>query len=400
METLFYLGLIFVFGALTQWLSPKLHIPRVVGYLILGLIIGPEVLEFIPRKFVDNSHIITDLALSIIAVLVGAKLKVSNIKEHAKEVTYITIFQSIVTFVVVVIGFILMGGILNFPSEQIVFIALLLGGIATATDTAAPLVIVNELRARGVFTSTFLAIIALDDAISLIMFTLALTIGTSLIGTGAFEWVNLIDTVVLISLSTIIGVSAALINTELEKLFYKHKGMETIATLGLIFIVYSLSEYWNLEPLFSAMVMGVVMINTSVEFDIVEEEIDAHLAEIIFMLFFIMSAMHLKFSAVFALPVAIELYVVLRLFGKISGSYIGAVISGSSSIVKKYMGIALIPQAGVAIGLALSIQKHDGLEDIAPIILNIVIATTLIHELMGPFMTKYSIQKSGESNKK
>jgi len=88
----------------------------------------------------------------------------------------------------------------------------------------------------------------------------------------------------------------------------------------------------------------------------------------------------------------------LRIFGKILGSYLGAVISGSSSVVKKYMGFALIPQAGVAIGLALSIQKHDGLENIAPIILNIVIATTLIHELIGPFMTTYAIKKSGDIN--
>ena len=398
METLFFLGLIFVAGAFTEWVSPKIHIPRVVGYLILGLIIGPEILGFIPREFVDNSYIITDLSLSIIAVLVGAKLKIDNLKKHVKEIAYITVLQSIGTFTVLVIGFIVMGDILNFPTNEIVIIAFLLGGIATATDTSAPLLIVKELHAKGNFTSIFLAVIAADDAISLIIFSLAVTIGVTLTETGIFEWINLIDVLILISLSCMIGIIAALINTLLEKLFYRHKGMETIATLGLIFIVYSLSEHWNLEPLLSAIVMGAVMANASVEFDIIEEEIDGHLSEIIFMLFFIISAMHLKLDAVFAIPIAIELYVFLRIFGKILGSYLGAVISGSSSVVKKYMGFALIPQAGVAIGLALSIQKHDGLENIAPIILNIVIATTLIHELIGPFMTTYAIKKSGEIN--
>lgn len=400
METLFYLGIIFVFGALVEWLSPKLHIPRVVGFLLLGLIIGPEMIGLIPKEFVDNSYLITDLALSIIAMLVGATLKISTLKKHAKEIIYITTFQSMGTFVVVVAGFIMMGDILGFPFQNIVIIALLLGGIATATAPATPLAIINELHAKGKFTSTFLAVIAADDAISLIMFTLALTAGVTLIGRGVFEWGNLLDAVILIGFSTIIGVVAALINTFLEKLFSHHKGMETIATLGIIFIVYSLSEHWNLEPLLSAMVMGAVMVNTTNEFDIVEEEIDNHLAEIIFMLFFIMSAMHLNISAIFSLPMAIALYVVLRFFGKYVGSYIGAVLAGSDSTVKKYMGIALVPQAGVAIGLALSLQTQQGLESVAPIILNVVIATTFIHELIGPFMTKYAIEKSGESNKK
>lgn len=398
METLFYLGLIFVLGAMTEWLSPKLHIPRVVGYLLLGLVIGPEVLGLIPREFVDNTHIITDLALSIIAVLVGATLKISDLKGHGKEVTYITFFQSFTAFLTVVFGFILMGNILDFPTNQIVIIALLLGGIATATAPATPLAIVRELHAKGKFTSTFLAVVAADDAIALILFTLALTTGVTLLAGGEFDWLNIINAFALIALSSIIGVIAALINTGFEKLFVRHKGMETISTLGIIFILYSLSEHWKLEPLLSAMVMGAVMINISPDFDIVEEEIDNHLAEIIFMLFFIMSAMHFEINALFMLPVAIEMYVVFRLFGKIAGSYLGAVVSGSSDFIKKYMGLALIPQAGVAVGLALSLQTHEGLESIAPIILNIVIATTIIHELIGPILTKYVIQKSGESH--
>jgi len=399
METLFYLGLIFVLGALVEWLSPKLHIPRVVGYLVLGLIIGPEILGLIPREFVNNSYIITDLALSIIAVLVGARLKTSALKGSAKEVVYITLFQSMVTFAVVASGFILIGNLLDLPSGHIVFISLLLGGIATATAPATPLALVHELRAKGNFTSTLLAVVAGDDAVALIMFTLALSIGASLSVGEVFEWQYLIHAFVVVLFTILLGVVAGVTNTMIEKIFTHHKGMETISTLGLIFILYSISEHWKLEPLLSAMVMGVVMVNTSPNFDLVEKEIDGHLMELIFMLFFIMSAMHLQVSALFTLPFVIELYVLLRFFGKVMGSYIGAVAAGSSTIVKKYMGIALVPQAGVAIGLALSIQTLDGVESVAPIILNIVIATTFIHELIGPFMTEYAIKKSGEHDK-
>ena len=390
MQSLFYLGIIFTLGALTEWLSPKLHIPRVVGYLILGLIIGPEILGLIPREFVENSHIITDLALSVIAVFVGASLKLSTLKHHGKEVFYITIFQSMSTFLIVTIGFVLLGNLLNFQNQNIILIALIMGAIATATAPATPLAIVRELKIKTSFTSKLLAVVAFDDAIALIMYTLAITFGITLIGSVEFNLSHIVDALIVIVLSVLLGIVAAYLNTFTERVLTHHKGMETIFTLGLIFIVYSISEYFDLEPLLSAM----VMVNTSTDFDLVEKEIDEHLMELIFMMFFIISAMHLNFSAIFALPFAIEAYIVLRLVGKVFGSYLGAVVAGSSSNTKKYMGIALIPQAGVAIGLALSLQTHEGFEHIAPIILNIVIATTLVNELIGPFMTKYSIQKS------
>lgn len=396
MESLFYVGLLFILGALSQWVSGALHIPRVVGYLILGLVIGPEVLGFIPREFVENSYIITDLALSIIAVLVGATLKASNLKGSGKEIVYITLFQSFATFICVAIGLYVFADFINLPSEYSLLISLLLAGIATATAPATPLAIVRELGAKGRFTSTFLAIVATDDAIALMMFSLALAIGTSMIDTGTFGWLSIFDALIIIILSSGLGVVAALLNTGFERLLRKSKGMETVVTLGLIFIVYSLSEHWQLEPLLSAMVMGVVMVNTSTSFDLVEKEIDSHLVEIIFMLFFILSAMHLHFSAVFSFPLIIGFYIGLRLFGKVAGSYVGALVSGSDDVVKKYMGIALIPQAGVAIGLALSLHQQAGCAEIAPLILNIIITTTLIHELIGPFLIKHALKKSGD----
>jgi len=396
MDTLFYLGIILFLGALTEWLSPKIFIPRVVGFLFLGLIIGPEVLGLIPEKFIQDAHIITELSLSIIALLVGATLKFSTIKSQAKEIIYITLFQSFGTFIVVALGFVVMGGILNIPSQNVLVIALILGGIASATDAAAPLAVVHELGAKGKFTSTLLAIVAADDAIALIIFTLAVTLGVTFMGNTAFELSSILHAVVIIFFSITLGVVAGFIDTAIDKLFIHNKGMDTIATLGLIFIVYSLSEYWKLEPLLSAMAMGIVMVNISNDFDIVEEEIDNHLAEIIFMLFFILSAMHLKFSSLFGLAIAIEAYIAFRFLGKVLGSYVGAYISRSAKVIKNYMGLALLPQAGVAIGLSLSLQEQDGLENIAPIILNIVIATTLIHELIGPVFTKYALKKSGD----
>ena len=398
METLFYVGLIFVLGALTGWITMILHLPRIVGYLILGLLLGPEVSGIVPKEFVQNSNIIVDLSLSIIAVLVGATLKYSKLKGHGKEITYITLFQSIGTFFIVTLSFIFIVSVGEFSFNETILIALFLGAIATATAPATSMAIVHEQRARGRFTSIFLAVVAADDAISLIVFSLALTAGITMMGTEGFHWTNIVDALKLIVFSTALGLVAALLNTMFEKLFVRNKGMETITTLGLIFIVYSLSEHWHLEPLLSAMIMGIVMVNTSSNFDLVEKEIDNHLIGILFMLFFVISAMHLNFTALVSLPYVIGAYILFRFIGKVFGSYIGAVLSNSSQNVKKYIGLALLPQAGVAIGLALSLQKDPSFSTVAPIILNIVIATTLIHEIIGPLLTRYALKQSGESN--
>lgn len=394
MEALFYIGIIFVIGAFVERFSPLVHIPKVVGYLLVGLLIGPQVLGFVPQYFVESSHIVTDLALSIIALLAGATLKAKKLNGHIREIVSITIFQSLTTFFVVTLGFVFLGDILELPPLQTTLAALILGAIASATAPATPLAIVHEMRAKGNFTSTLLAVVAADDAISLIVFSLAVTAAVALMQSDVYSWQIFSTTLNIVFLSVLLGVIAALLNRGFEKLFAHHKGMETISTLGLIFVVYSLSQTWHLEPILSAMVMGIVTTNISEDFDIVEEEIDDHLAEIIFMLFFILSAMHLKLEAFFSVPLAIIVYVVLRFLGKYVGSFIGASVAKSSSGVKKYMGIALIPQAGVAIGLVLSLQERSGFESLAPLLLNIIIATTLIHEIIGPFLTRYALEKS------
>ena len=200
----------------------------------------------------------------------------------------------------------------------------------------------------------------------------------------------------IIILSTAVGLTGAFISELIDKLFAHHKGMETISTIGMIFIVFSLSSYWQLEPLLAALVMGIVMTNISNDFDLVEEEIDNHLEEIIFMLFFILSAMHLDLSTLQTMPFVILSYILFRFFGKIIGVWVGSKMTKADNHIQNYLGLGLFPQAGVAIGLALSLQNQTGFEDIAPLILNIIIATTVIHEFIGPLFTKYILRKTGE----
>ncbi len=396
MQTLFYIGIIFVLGAMMEWLSPKMHLPKVVGYLFLGLIIGPEVLAIIPKSFIHETDIIIDLSLALIAVLVGANLKYATLKEMGKQILAITIFEASFAFLFVTTGFFLLSEFLGFSLEQGLIIAILFGGLASATAPAATIAVVRECKAKGRFTTTLLAVVASDDALALIFFTFALTLGGIFAGNGDFSIFTLYDMLKIIILSAAIGSTGAVISVLIDKLFSHHKGMETISTIGMIFIVYTLSTYWGLEPLLAALIMGAVMVNLSTEFDLVEEEIDNHLEEIIFMLFFILSAMHLSLKSLTTVPMVILTYVLLRLLGKISGAWLGAKLSRADKTVQNYLGLGLFPQAGVAIGLALSLQHKIGFETIAPMILNVIIAATIVHEFIGPILTEYVLKKSGE----
>lgn len=397
MHTLFYLGIIFLLGSLIQWLSPKVSLPKVVGYLFLGLIIGPELLNVIPESFVNESHFVIDMSLSLIAVMIGANLKYSYLKKTGRQIVFITIFEASLAFVSVSIGFYLLSDLLSLPSEYSLIISILFGGLAAATAPAATMAVVHELRAKGKFTMTLLGVVALDDAMALILFAMAITISNAIVSIGDFHLITLIDTFKIILFSTLLGIVGAIISSLIDKLFSHHKGMETISTLGLIFIVYSLSMTWSLEPLFSALVMGVVMANFSEDFNLVHEEIDNHLEEIIFMLFFILSAMHLKLDMIMTAPIILLTYVLLRFVGKVSGAYVGAKLSKADKNIKRHLGMALFPQAGLAIGLALSLQDEPAFVSIAPFILNVIIATTIIHELIGPILTKYVLEKSEQT---
>ncbi|MBN2895602.1 MAG: cation:proton antiporter [Campylobacterales bacterium] len=398
MDALLYLGVIFVVGALMQWLSPKIGLPEVVGYLLAGIVMGPEVLRIVPQSFVDASQIVIDIALAIIAVLVGATLKWGFLCAHAKEVILITLFQSLFSFMAVLLGFWFLGAWLGIEEAYRLSAALLLAAIATATDTASPMAIIRQLRAKGPFTSTFLAVIALDDALSLMMFALCVSLGSLLTGSIPFELFGMAESLGLIALSMLLGVCGALLNLLFERLCANNKAMETIATLGLVLIVYQQSRAWGLEPLLAAMAMGVVMSNGSRGFDLIHREIDEHLFNIILILFFILSAMHLKPAALLALPWMIAAYVLLRLAGKVLGANLGARSAHSLPFTRRYLGWALLPQAGISIGLVLSLQQNPLFAPVASMVLGVIIAATFIHELLGPLVVNYVLLRSQESD--
>jgi len=396
MQELFYVGLIFVLGAFMKWVSYKFKMLNVVGYLILGFLIGPNMLGFVPQSFVDGGHIIINMSLSLIAVLIGANLRYEVLRSVWRQITIISIFEALITFVL--IGTILYSlfSYLDFglSTRYRLAVSLLFGALASATAPATILAVIHELRAKGTFSTFLLGVVAVDNAITLVLFSFVLIVaGVNLEIThnALDEYVRIVPTLFF---TLAVGAAGAVISEMIDRVFRNHRSIKTTSTLGMIFIVYSVSEYFGLEPLLASLAMGVVLSNISTRnFYLVKREFDFHLKEIIFMLFFTLSAMHLDLGFVMSMPLVVVLYIVFRFIGKVSGVWIGARVSGASSDVQKYLGIALFPQAGIAIGLALSLQQEAGFGIMAPIVLNVIIATTMVHELLGPLMTQYALKK-------
>jgi len=400
MERLFFVGLIMVLGSFMKSISKKTKILNVVGYLILGLIIGPEVLNIIPQHFIDDTHLITDLSLSLISVLVGANLKYNVLKEVWVQIVVISIFEAIFTFLFISTIFYILFDFLDFGfvNNYRLIISVIFGGLASATAPATILAVIHELKVKGKFSSFLLGVVATDNAISLIFFSFIVIISSTIMGVGSCSYSTVFMIIPTILLTIGVGVMGAMISELIDRIFKDNGSIKTTSTLGMIFLVYSLSRHWGLEPLLASLVMGVVMSNLSCEFYLVKKEFDHHLKDIIFLLFFTISSMHLNISFLLAMPLVIILYIIFRILGKIIGVWTGGKLSGADKHIQNYLGLALFPQAGIAIGLSLSLQNQAGFEVIAPIILNVIIATTMVHEFIGPMLTKYVLKKSGECN--
>ena len=237
----------------------------------------------------------------------------------------------------------------------------------------------------------------MDNALALILFSFIIIVTGAIINSGGCSYITFLMIIPTVLLTILVGVGGAIISEIIDRIFKDNRSIKTTSTLGMIFLVFTLSKHWGLEPLLSSLAMGIVMSNLSNEFYLVKEEFDYHLKDIIFLLFFTISAMHLNIHFLTTMPIVIVVYVIFRILGKVIGVWVGAKVSGTNGIIKRYLGIALFPQAGIAIGLALSLQNEAGFEMIAPIILNVIIATTMIHEFIGPLLTKFVLKKSLES---
>jgi len=402
------IGIFLVVGFFGGLAARKIKFPTISGFIIVGVILS--LLNIIPRELIDGElNIITDISLGIIGYLVGGGLYLKRLKQFGKSISIITFYQAIGAwvFVTAIIAFlcpflIRIDGSGTHSFTSFLPIAIIVGAISCATAPAATLAVIHEYRAAGPFTTTLLAIIVLDDAIAVIAYSIganiadSLIIGLSNISLYKMFLAPIIDIFGAIALGTLLGFGLTFVGK-----FVKRMPQMMVIVLGTVFLCTGLSDALGFSNILANMVMGFIVVNRMVESEKMFEAVH-DIEGVIFAMFFTLAGTHfdytiLKISGIIALVLVIS-----RILGKYVGVIIGASISKSPAIFKKYLTLGLFPIAGVTMGLALLINEHIPLIDanIANVFINGIITSVIINELISPPLIKLALVKSGEAYKK
>ncbi|MEA3493855.1 MAG: cation:proton antiporter [Candidatus Margulisiibacteriota bacterium] len=369
-----------------------IRLPRVTGYIIAGVVFGPSLLKVFSENSLSHLEFIPQLALGIIALVIGAGLSLSLVKRLGFRLILITLLQAVGAFLFVFVFL--------FIFKMPLGAALPLAAIATATAPAATVAVIKECRARGPFTETILAVVALDDAIAIILFGLVLTFDPKHLtefGSGALH--SLSNSFVEILLALVIGLVLGIIAHSLIKIT-KEKTDTLIIILGMVLLGIGVSTISHVSALLTNMFLGLTLINISSR----NEDIIVNLERLtppIYCFFFVLAGAYLNLNIFITAGTVLIIwgiiFVMMRIAGKVLGAYAGGALSGSSDAVRKYLGLTLIPQAGVAIGLTLLITKGSPYYDFRTIILNITLISVAFNEIIGPICTKYALFKAREA---
>ena len=395
-------------GLLLSRLAKKVQLPAVTAYLIAGVLIGPFVLGAldipgigITAEQLHGFGLISDLALGFIAFAMGNEFRISQLKKIGKQALVIGVFQAIFTCIIVDVT--LIGLHFLMPETLTLPAAIVLGAVATATAPAATLMVVKQYKAKGPVTDILLPVVALDDAVGLVVFAISFGIAKS-IGAGPINMVSIIvEPLLEVVLSIALGFVMGLLFTLCEKYFHSRSKRMAVSVTFVMMTVALSSLKFNVggvhigfSSLLACMMLGTVFCNIC---DVSEELMDRadRWTAPILILFFVVSGAELElsvFANIFVVIIGV-VYIISRSIGKYFGAGISARMTNCDSNIVKYLGITLLPQAGVALGMAI---KAIELGPDGAIVRNITLFAVLIYEIVGPFLTKVALTKAGDIN--
>ena len=397
MNLVLAVGIMIAVGFIGGLASAKFKFPMITGYIITGVLLSPSLLNIIPGETVGELNLITDVSLGIIAYLIGGSLHQEDLQRLAKSIIYILPFESLGSWFLVTLVLVIVSPLI-IPGEtfwQTYFpMAFVIGAISCATAPAATMAIISEYRAKGSFTTTLLAVVGLDDAIAVIAFAIASSISQPLVNdAGSISLYQMLGIPFLhIAESISIGVVFAIVLMYMVRLA-RTRELLLVVVLGMIMLCTGVSTYLGLSLIMANMVTGFIIVNKVKRremFDVVGE-----IEDVVYVMFFVLAGLHFDLSVMKFAGILALLIVITRCLGKYMGVRVGAGISHAPDNVKNYLGLALLPTAGVAVGLVLlaSIQFPT----FGALMLNAVLAATIINELIAPPLSKYAIFKAGEA---
>ncbi len=407
MQALLSLSVALFAGLMLSRLAKLVKLPAVTAYLVAGILVGPYLLGafnvpglgFISMADVHSYSILADVALGFIAFSIGNEFRLSQLKKTGKQATIIGIFQAVVTTLLV--DAVLIGVHLAMPDKLSLPAAIVLGAVASATAPAATLMVVRQYKAKGPLTDILLPIVALDDAVGLMLFAASFGVAKALLS-GRVDVISVIvEPILEIVLSLILGAVMGFLFTFFEKFFHsRSKRLSMSVTFVFLTVALSMIKFTiggihiAFSSLLVCMMLGTVFCNVCDFSEELMDRVDRWTAPL-FILFFVISGAELELSVFTDLAiVAIGLiYILSRSVGKYAGASLSARAVKCDDKIVKYLGITLLPQAGVALGMAI---KAEALGPEGAIVANITLFAVLVYEIVGPMLTKISLLKAGE----
>ena len=409
MEILLTLSVAIFAGLMLSRVAKKLKLPAVTAYLVAGVLIGPfvlgalgiEGLGFTSHENVKSFGLLSDIALGFIAFAIGNEFRLAQLKKIGKQATVIGILQAV--FTTIVVDAVLIGVHFIIPDKFPIEAAVVLGAVAAATAPAATLMVVRQYKAKGPVTDVLLPVVALDDAVGLVLFAISFGVAKA-ISSGTVDMISVIvEPIAEVVMSLLLGFVMGAIFTFCERFFHsrsKRLAMSVafvLATVGLSKINFEIGGvHIAFSSLLVCMMLGTVFCNMCDFSENLMDRLDRWTAPL-FILFFVISGAEFELSIFKDITIVIIglVYILSRCVGKYFGARLSSQMVKCDPNIIKYLGITLFPQAGVALGMAI---KAEELGDVGIVVANITLFAVLVYELVGPALTKMSLLKAGEIN--
>jgi Kef-type K+ transport system membrane component KefB len=397
-------GIVLLGGFLLGFIAEKIGLPRVTGYLAAGLLLNPELVQYIPKDYPDRSDPVVDLCLGFITFEVGFSLSLDKIRRFGKRLLAVSGLEALGAYIFVCGGFLLIAPYLVdvIPTDNAMQLSipfsLLLAALASPTDPSATLATMHQYHAKGPVSETILGCAAFDDVFTLLIFSISFTLASIFVGDSSTPFMNVV-TNGLASIAGAVGVGAAAgmgLNYLIRRLRLSGEGQLLVMLLAAIGIAFGVSQMLAFDELLGTLTVGILTANFNVQSAKIKQVVERYTEELIFIFFFVLSAMHLQFDTLGKYWYYIVLFVVLRTMGKYLGSLAGLSLVRSEPSARKYTFTGLLPQGGIVIGLALMVEKDPIFDEFSAILVSTIMGTTIIHEFLGPILARWGLIKSGE----
>ena len=403
MSSILIVGIIIFVGFVLGQEFQKHKLPKIIGYLISGVLLNPNLCSFVPKDITVKTDIVENIAIAFIAFSVGGMMVFSEIKKLGKSILFITVLEAEITFLFITAGFLIVLPLfVHIPGATMfatfIPVALLLGCLGSPTDPSVALAVTHEYKAKGEVTSTMINVAGFDDILGIINFSVAVVIAKVFVSQEKFSVSQAFLTPFLIIVGSIVlGCAMGYIFNIISKRAEKQtEGVVFVLILSFITLCWGLATFLHAEEILSIMTMGIIVTNFNQNRDKIFKMLERYSEELILLIFFTLSGMHLDFGVLATSTLFLLFFVIFRIAGKFTGVFVGAKIANSSPLIKKYTASGLIPFGGIVIGLALVVQQNPAFGDIGKFLVNTIIGGAIINEFLGPFFVRRALIASGE----